>query len=121
VKKKLDGTIVNMLTEFRLLKKILDSEVEGVPKQRIVENVTRYLKSKTTKDVTGKTKTKAMAMEEVYEKTSYAIYTEKDIVKTSKTLLKLLEKINYSEVKDKKAFKNALNDLADKIDDLLDN
>ncbi|MGY5148906.1 MAG: ParB/RepB/Spo0J family partition protein [Candidatus Nitrosopumilus sp. bin_68KS] len=118
IKKKQDGTIVNMIKEFRLLKQILSSEKEGVPKRRIVEHVTEYIKS-TPKPTRDNPTSKAMHIEEVYEKTASGVYTEKEIMKVSTQLLKLLNKIEYSEVKDKRSFKNLLMDIDDRITELL--
>lgn len=119
IKKKLDGTIVNMLVEFRLLRRILQSEKEGVPKKRIVDHVTQYIKSQPVKDRSGQIKSKAMHMTEVYEKTAEAVYTEKEIFKVAIQLLRLLKQIEYDEVKDKKGFKKILTDIEDEIDDLI--
>lgn len=119
IEKKQEGVIVNMIKEFRLLKNTLDSDKRGVPKQRIINNVTSYIKSKPVYDKQGKVKAKAMAMEDLYEETSQAAYTEKEIIKLSKQLQNLLDQINYKEVHDKQQFRNALQKLVVRINALL--
>lgn len=121
IKKKQEGTIVNLIQEFRMFKKILESSKEGVDKKRIIENVKDFLRSEPSKekDASGKPKTKAMSMQDLYEKTSSSAYTESQIIKTTKTLDELLDKITFNEIKNKAEFKKVLTNLTEKIKQLL--
>lgn len=115
IKKKQDGTIDNFIKEFRTLRKVLESQSKGVEKKRIIENVGEYITSKTHRDKSGKTKTKAITADELYERTSSSIYTENEIMKKVKELEKLLSQIKYSKVKNKREFNKILNSLIIRI------
>lgn len=121
IKKKQEGTIVNLIQEFRMFKKILESHKKGVDKKRIVENVKEYLRSEPSKekDQRGKPMTKAMSMQDLYEITSSSAYTESQIIKVTKTLDELLDKITFDEIKNKAEFKKVLTNLTEKIKQLL--
>ena len=118
IEKKLDGTIENMLDDFRMLKRILSSETKGIQRQRIVENVQKYFKSKPMKNNKGKSNP-AISMKEIYDRTASAIFTETEIIKIAKNLKQLLQKIEYSEVKNKQHFKTILNSLKLTIEKML--
>ena len=50
IRKKQDGTIGNMLDDFRMLKRVLASEKKGVPRHQIVSSVTEFLNSTPSKE-----------------------------------------------------------------------
>lgn len=121
IKKKQDGVIDNFIKEFRMLKKILTSDMKGVPKKHIVTNVKEYIKSNPIKKhSTDKTKTKTITIEEIYERTSSIAYVESQVMKKTEDLMELLSDINYSQAKNKKEFKNTLTKLINKITKVLE-
>ena len=62
--------------------KIITSDEKGITKKHINKQLSTYFKSEPKKDKkTGKTKTKAMSINEVYEKTSFNVYAEEQILK----------------------------------------
>jgi len=121
LKKKQEGTISDFVQEFRLFRRVLSSEKKGIEKKRIVQNVKQYLRSKPVSDKTGKIVKKAMTMNTVYDRTSYSIYTEKEIVKVAQELDNLLSRINYEEVKDKNIFNEVLKNLVERITHMIKN
>jgi ParB family chromosome partitioning protein len=122
INKKQDGTIVNLIQDFRILKRILMADTKGIQRKRIIENVKEFIRSEPSKekDTSGKPKSKAMTVDELYNKTAYSIYTERDIIKTAKTLTNLLTLINYAEVQDKDTFNRTLERVLVVIQNILD-
>ena len=94
IDKKLDGTIENMLADFRLLKRTLSSEKKGVQRNNIIENVRKYFKSTPSpqKDNKGKPAQPAMSMKEVYDRTASAAFNETEIIQSAESLENLLKK-----------------------------
>ena len=123
IDKKLDGTIENMLADFRLLKRILSSEKKGVQRNRIIENVKKYFKSTPgpKKDNKGKSAQPAMSMSEVYDKTASAAFNETEIIKSAKNLENLMKKTKYSEVTNKQRLEDVLTSLKLTIENMLKN
>ena len=123
IDKKLEGTIENMLADFRLLKRILSSEKKGVQRNRIIENVRKYFKSTPSpqKDNKGKPAQPAMSMREVYDKTASAAFNETEIIKSAKSLENLLKKTKYSKVTNKQQLEDALTSLKLTIENMLKN
>ena len=120
IKKKQDGTIENMLYDFRMLKRVLMAEKKGVPRDRIVSNVTKFLDSRPIIDDKGKYTKPAIPMEEVYESTVSSAITETVVVKAAKKLEDLLKEISFSKVQNKQMLKSSLDSLASEIKHVLE-
>lgn len=120
IKKKQDGTIENMLYDFRMLKRILASEKKGIPRDRIVSNVTKFLDSKPIPDDRGGYTKPAIPVTEIYENTVSSAITETQVVKTAKKLEDLLKEISLSKVQNRQVLKASLDSLALEITNALE-
>ena len=120
VKKKQDGTIENMLYDFRMLKRVLASEKKGISRHRIVNNVTEFLNSKPEKDSNGSPTKPALSMKDVYDRTVSSAFAETEIVNTAKKLEDLLREAKYSKIQNKWAFKASLDSLVSEITNVLE-
>ena len=122
IEKKLDGTIGNMLADFRMLKRILSDRGKSVPRSQIVDNVIEFLRSKPSgkKDSRGRYTIPALSMTEVYDRTISVVFTEAEIVKIAGKLENLLRETKYSEAKDKQLFKTLLDSLVLEINNTLE-
>ena len=120
--KKQDGTIGNMLDDFRMLKRILTSEKKGVPRYQIVNSMTEFLNSTPSKKKhdSGNLTKPALSVREIYDKTASVVFAETEIVKTVKKLTDLLKETKYSEVQDKQPFKASLDSLVSEIENALE-
>lgn len=120
--KKQDGTIGNMLDDFRMLKRVLASEKKGVPRHKIVNSVTEFLSSTPSmeKNTSGNLSKPALSVRDIYDKTASVAFAETEIVKTVWKLADLLKESKYSEVQDKQAFKKSLDSLASEIRNALE-
>ena len=120
--KKQDGTIGNMLDDFRMLKRVLASEKKGVPRHKIVNSVTEFLSSTPSmeKNTSGNLSKPALSVRDIYDKTASVAFAETEIVKTVCKLTDLLKESKYSEVQDKQAFKKSLDSLASEIRNALE-
>lgn len=119
IQKYKEGTVVNIINEFRTMRKILFSPKKGVEKKLVVNNVKEYLKSKPMKDSSGKIIKKAMTMHELFEKTSYSIYKEDEIIRKAKELEESLSKFDIKKAKNVNKLISSLEKLANRIDKLL--
>lgn len=121
INKKLDGTIENMLYDFRMLKRILVSEKKGVPRRQIVNNVSEFLRSLPSKerDRSGNPTKPALSMKEIYNRTASVAFAETEIIKTIGKTEDLLREIKYSEIQNKQIFKTSLDSLTIEIQKVL--
>lgn len=119
IKKYRDGIIVNSTNEFRTLKKILISHKKGVNKKLIVKEFTNFLLSKSTKLQNGEIEP-AMTISDLFDKTSFSLYKEKDIIKLTEKLQILLSKYNTGDAKDSKTLTRWLMKLSKSIEKTLE-
>ena len=120
IKKYQEKEFTNLIHEFRTLRKVLTSKDKGVPKKEIAKNVKEYLHSKPVRDTkTGKIKSKPMSIDEIYEKTSYNVYAEEEIIKAAKKLDEVLYKFDFNKVRDKEKVRKILKKLAATIDEII--
>lgn len=121
IKKYQNKTFTNLITEFRTLRKVITSTEKGVTKKDIIRHLSTYLKSEPVIDKkTGKIKSKAMSISEVYEKTSFNVYAEEQIIKAAEKLNDVLYKFDISQVKDKQKVKKILKKLNQTIENILE-
>jgi len=121
IKKYQDKTFRNLITEFRTLRKVITSTDKGTSKKDINKTLSIYLKSKPTIDKkTGKIKRKAMSISEVYEKTSFNVYAEEQIIKAAEKLNDVLYKFDIAKVRDKPKVRKTLKKLKQIIEDILE-
>ena len=120
IKKYRDGTIVNHISDFRMLKKILSSPKKGVGRETVVSSVKEFLKSEPKKDDSGDVTEKAMTMEELFEKTSHMVYKEEAVIKKSNELVEMLDLLDVKMTGRSQDLKNALNRLSVSIKEILD-
>jgi len=121
IKKYQNKEITNLIEEFRNFRKVISSKEKGVSKKHITQNIKSYLTSRTIRDSrTGKIKSKAMSMKEVYEKTSYNIYAEDQIIKNAEKLYEILYKFDIAKVKNPGKVRKSLKKLLDLIDEILE-
>ncbi len=121
IEKYHDKEFTNLIQEFRTLRKVLSARTKGVDKKQIHHTVKTYLESKSTRDKkTGKIQSKAMSINDVYEKTSFNIYAEEQILKTAEKLQELLHKFSANQVKDKNKIIKTLKKLKETIDEILE-
>lgn len=121
IKKYQNKTFTNLITEFRTLRKVITSTEKGITKKDINRQLSTYLKSEPVIDKkTGKTKSKAMSISEVYEKTSFNVYAEEQIIKASEKLNDVLYKFDISQVRDKPKVRRILKKLKLVIEDILE-
>ena len=119
IKKYRDGTIVNFVNEFRMLKKILASNKKGVEKKVIINSFNEFLTSK-QKKTSGTIIKKAMSMKTFFEKTSFTVYKEDELLKKSKELTEIISKFEIKKAKKLDQVASSLEKLSAKIDRLLD-
>lgn len=119
IEKYRDGTIVNIIREFRMLRKILASEKKGVEKKIITLRVKEFLKSKPLKDKSGKVSKKAITIEEVFNRTSYSVFKEEEIIKKSTELEEILSKFNIDKARNLPQLIKSLERLVNRIDKIL--
>lgn len=119
IKKYREGTIVNIISEFRTLKKIISSSKKGVDKKIIKKSINKFLQSKPVRNKTGKMIKKAVTMNDVFEETSYYVYNEESILKTSETLLDLLSSFDLKKSKKPKEVKLMLKKVIKSINIML--
>lgn len=117
IRKRLDDTIKSFM-EFRLLRKIFSSEKEGVNKRLIVQKFYEFLRSKPVRDNVGRILQPAKTIEDLYDSTAKAVYTELEIIKTGEKLIDIFRGINPANVHDDRT-KMLLNDLAVEIKAIL--
>lgn len=121
IKKYQNKTFTNLITEFRTLRKVITSTEKGITKKDINRQLSTYLKSEPVIDKkTGKIKSKAMSISEVYEKTSFNVYAEEQIIKASEKLNDVLYKFNIAQVQDKQKVRKILKKLKLIIEDILE-
>ena len=122
IEKKRDGTIGNMLDDFRMLKRVLASEKKGVPRHQIVNSVTEFLGSTPSKEknTSGSLPKPALSVKDIYDRTASVAFAETEIVKMAGKLTELLRESKYSKVQDTQAFKASLDSLALEIRNALE-
>ena len=111
----------NLISEFREFRRVLTSpKKEGVNKSHVHSQVREYLKSKSTYDKkTGKVIAKSMSVTQLYERTSYNVYAEDQIIRSAEKLNEILFKFDISQVPNKSKVKKALKELAETINEIL--
>ena len=114
-----EGTIVNPVNEFRMLKKILISAKKGVKKEIIVTSVKEFLESEPKTDDGGEVIKKAMTMKELFEMTSHVVYREEDMVKKSNELAKMLGLFDVKTASRSQNLIEALNRLSASVNKVL--
>lgn len=121
IKKYQDKIFTNLISEFRTLRKVITSNEKGITKKHINKQLSTYLKSEPVYDKkTGHKKTKAMAISEVYEKTSFNVYAEEQIIKAAEKLDEVLYKFDIGQVQDKPKIRRTLKKLKRVIEDILE-
>ena len=119
IEKYREGFIKNFIYEFRTLRKILISPKKGVEKKLVAHSVREFLGSENVKDSSGHIVKKAMTMSELFEKTSYSVYKESEIIKKATELEESLSKFDVSKTRDVTQFTAALKKLATRIEKML--
>jgi len=120
IKKYLNKTFTNLISEFRTLRKVITSDEKGISKKQINRQLLTYLKSEPTVDKkTGKIKKKALSIHEVYERTSFNVYAEEQIIKATEKLNDVLNKFDISQVKNKQKVRKILLKLNETIEMIL--
>lgn len=119
IEKYRDGSIVNIINEFRTLRKILSSPKKGVQKKLVIENVKNYLREKPEKDKGGKITKPSMSMNELFDRTSYSVYKEEEIIKKSDDLTEILIKFDIKKSKNLSKIERSLKKLSDRIEKTL--
>ena len=115
-----NGTIKNLIAEFRLLRKVIQGSPKENVKKQINESIRQYIKSEPIVDrKTNKIKTAAMSAQDLYEKTTFNVQAEEDIIKQSQKLYDVLYKFNINEVSDQKNIRNSLKRLKNMIEEIL--
>lgn len=110
----------NLIAEFRALRRVLTASDKGINKHHIHSTVKEYLKSKPERDKkTGKITSKAMSINELYERTSFNIYAEDQIIRAAEKLNELLYKFDLAKVPNKSKVRDALIKLRETIDQIL--
>ena len=121
IEKYREKTIINFINEFRMLKKIFMSGKKGVDRDIIISSFNNFLVSKQEIDPKSKKITKAaMSMEDLFEDTSFTVYNEDGVVKKTKELARLLNKLSISESKKINQVVSSLEDLSSTIKVILD-
>lgn len=111
---------VNLIKEFRTLRKVLAARDKGIDRTHIHAQITEYLKSKPIVDKkTGHVKSKALSVDDLYERTSFNIDAEEQILKAAEKLENILFKFDLSQVKDKRKVKASLRKLKEVIEEIL--
>ena len=120
IKKYQNGEFTNLISEFRTLRKVITSPTKGIDKKHVHKSIRTYLKSTPVTDKkTGKVKSKSMSVSELYERTSYNVYAEEQIIKATEKLNELLYKFDISQVQNKNKVKKSLKELSDTIQHIL--
>jgi len=120
IEKYQNGSIRNLLTEFRFLRKISRASPKTKEKKQINKNIREYVKSVPVLDKkTHKIKTSAMSAQDLYEKTTFNVEAEEDIIKQSQKLYDILYKFNINEISDQKNLRNSLKRLKNIIEEIL--
>ena len=91
IEKYQNGSIKNLLSEFRLLRKVLRASSKTKEKKRINENIRKYVKS--TPELDKKThviKVPAMSAQDLYEQTTFNVQSEEDIIKQVSSKVELI-------------------------------
>lgn len=121
IKKYQNKTFTNLIAEFRTLRKVITSTEKGITKKNINRQISTYLKSEDVIDKkTGKRKSRAMSITEVYEKTSFNVYAEEQIIKAAEKLYDVLYKFNIAQVQDKQKVRKILKKLKEIIEEILE-
>ena len=120
IKKYQNKEFTNLITEFRTLRRVITSPQKGVNKKQVHNHVREYLKSNPEIDQkTGNVKTRSMSVAELYERTSYDVYTEGEILRIVERLNKILYKFDINNVPNKNKIKECLKELNDTIKQIL--
>jgi len=120
IKKYQEKEFTNLISEFRTFRRVLTAHEKGIQKTHIHKKVREYLSSRSIRDKkTGKVTTKSMSVNELYDRTSYNIYAEDQIIRAAEKLNDVLFKFDISQVRNKTKVKKVLTELADTIDEIL--
>lgn len=119
IEKYQDKEFVNLIKEFRTLRKVFTSAKKGADKKFVNKQVSTYLKSKTVKDDKGNVKSRPMTVDDLYEVTSYNVYAEDEIIAKAEKMNTILHKFDINKVNDKKRVQKSLEKLRDTIDEIL--
>lgn len=119
IEKYREGTIVNHINEFRMLKKVLISTEKGVSKKTILISLKKFLESKPITDDDGIVKEKAMTIKDLFEETSGEIYREETMIKKSNGLTQTLNALDVKKARKSSNLTNALKDLSKSINKVL--
>lgn len=120
IEKYQNGTIKNLISEFRLLRKVIRGSPKEKEKKRINETIRRYIKSKPDIDKkTHKIKTPAMSAQDLYEQTTFNVQAEEDIIKLTQKLYEILYKFDINVIQDQKNLRVALKRLRNIIEEIL--
>ena len=121
IKKYQNKTFTNLITEFRTLRKVITSHEKGIDKIHINRQLSTYLRSEPKIDKkTGRVKTKALSIHEVYERTSFNVYAEEQIIKAAEKLNDVLYKFDISQVRNKQKVRKILKKLNKTIEMILE-
>jgi len=119
IEKYQNGSIPNLLVEFRLLRKISRGTTKQNRKE-INQSIRKYVKSTPIKDKkTHKIKTPAMSAQDLYEETTFNVQAEEEIIKVSQKLYNLLYKFDINEIDNQKNIRNSLKNLKRVIEEIL--
>lgn len=120
IEKYREKQFVNLIKEFRTLRKVLSARDKGIDKTHIHTQIREYLKSKPVIDKkTGGVTSKALTVDDLYERTSFNVDAEEQILKAATKLDNLLFKFDISQVKDKRKVKAVLRKLNETIEEIL--
>jgi len=120
IEKYQNGSIRNLLVEFRLLRKVIQGKSKGKDKKRINEKIKKYVKSKPELDKkTHRIKAPAMSAQELFEETTFNVMSEDEIIKLSQKLHDILYKFNINEIQDQNKLRNSLKRLRNMIEEIL--
>ena len=115
IEKYRDGTIVNHISDFRMLKKTLASPKKGIEKETVTSAVKEFLKSQPKKDDSGNVTEHAMTIKDIFEKTSRKVYNEEAVIKKSDELVKMLSLLDVKIARQSQALVGALDRLSASI------
>ena len=120
IEKYQEGTIKNLISEFRILRKVTKNLPNEKYKKQISDTIREYVKSKPVIDKrTKKIKAPAMSAQDLYEQTTFNVQAGEDIMKLSVKLYDLLYKFDISETKDQKNLRESLKRLKRVIEEIL--
>ena len=120
IEKYQNGSIKNLLSEFRLLRKVLQVSPKIKEKKRINKQIKKYVKS--TPELDKKThaiKVPAMSAQDLYEQTTFNVQAEEDIIKQSQKLYDILYKFNINDITDQEPIRRSLKHLKNIIEEIL--